>query len=214
MTEAGMVYYGVPSATSAGSLREWYDAGYSCVVLGEVPPPSWVNLFINVKNDKYLGYPWAINEIMKVVFERADIMVVGSDDVYPSCSADEMRRRYLSVFPDLDGIYEPSGGKSTSERQLAIYPAVGRNFYKNYNCGNGIYDTSYRHFYADQELAIVSTKLGKMHQDDTLKYDHRHWSRTGQNRPAHMARWKATASDDGDNFNRRRASDFNMVKWL
>ena len=213
-TNGKKIWYAVPSSKGQGSWKEWKDAGFNVAMLGEnQPKDESLDVFIHALDKEYLGYPWAIKRLMDYCFTTGDLVLVGSDDVFPTTSCNEYVAKYLFAYPNLDGLVEPSGGKKIGERQLCICPMVGREFFSRYNQGRGIYDTSYSHFYADQELSIASEQMGKLTRDDSIRFDHRHWTKDGSNRPDHMIRWKAGAQADEDNFHKRRANGFKDAIW-
>lgn len=203
----------IPTVDGRGSHFAWKDLGFKVLAMAPQEPMK-VDDFIQCEHADYKGHPWGIYTTMKRAFDNgADICIIGSDDVWPTTDRETYLSHYLHRFPEYDGIMEPSGGKSEGERNLVIVGFVGREFFRRYNGGMGVYDLSYNHFYSDQELAIVSNKLGKLYKNDYIKFDHRHWTKTGENRPWYMGRWKALAPQDEANFDRRMADGFSSVKW-
>lgn len=182
-------------------LGEWRELGYKLFILGE-DDYGLADRFERVSRADFKGCVWANNLMIDKMMGEADLVWVGSDDYYPDkrYSAEDVASIYKSVFPKLDGVMEAGDGKRPYERELAIAPIIGSAYIEKHR---PTWPDGYYHFCADRELAIIASKEGAFINEKRLKFNHRHWSITGEAQPEHMERWERLYVKDRDVFRQR-----------
>ena len=90
---------------------------------------------------------------------------------------------------------QPIGDRYGSIMKCAVSPWIGRKFIEKTYSGNGPYYTGYYHYFSDQELQDVATKLGCFYQDRSIVQYHDHWQRKNRTRPSYLM----TAKDKWEN---------------
>jgi hypothetical protein len=102
-------------------------------------------------------YPW-------------DILVIGSDDMWPV--ADEwdkiIREAMAKHYPDTDGmLWFPDG----YQKRITTMPVIGRKYYNRFG---HVYHPSYASFFCDNEQTEIAQAHGKLTYIDRQLFDHRH----------------------------------------
>jgi hypothetical protein len=210
------------------NLPLWADRGYDLLLFQD--KYRFAVDFANPKGDRlvdlvmvgneYIGWPKSINWLVQRQLQLGptrcpDVFIAAGDDMRPDPrrTAQEMAERYLSRFPNGEGIMQPIGDDwSDSQGLIAARicgsPIFGRAWASQAYNGAGPLCPEYHNFYADEELQNVAMRAGVLWQDmDTMHY-HDHWSRRGDPRTATEFRTQDWWDDDKATFERRRAAGF------
>lgn len=137
----------------------------------------------------------------------ADMIVLCQDDMEVLHHAyDDLLVKYLFYyFPDGDGILNPRL-KSTEDRWRTIValPVLGWKYYEQFNY---IYHPAYSSLYADNELQLVATRMGKIaHANDCLIINH-NWDKISDQLRHHT---ESLYETDYKIFNQRQANSFDL----
>jgi hypothetical protein len=191
------VWYAIPSKRPVNEamqvLDKWLKAGYRVAVLRDWDDPE-LPVHKNIRFPEYQGYGASVNYLMRWVLSEdpyCNWVVTGGDDYEPDSTIDpekvagECSEHFRSTF----GVMQPTGdrwmldenGTGASER-VCDAPWIGREFALRMYGGFGPY-YPYRHFYVDEELHEVATKLGVLWHRPDIKQVHNHWCRNGGIQP-------------------------------
>jgi hypothetical protein len=116
----------------------------------------------------------AVNRDIDIYIRNYDILLVGSDDMYPQevgydqIIIDEM----VNAFPKMDGCLWFNDGH-TGER-LNTLPVLGKEYYLKYGY---VYHSSYMSLWADNEYTELAQAAGKIKYIDQviIKHEHPDW---------------------------------------
>lgn len=131
-----------------------------CVPCGSAEYPNGTSLSkIHAVNRDIneCAYPW-------------DILVVGSDDMFPVAQGWDtiIREAMAKHFPDTDGmLWFPDG----HQKSITTMPIMGRKYYNRFL---KVYHDSYRSFFSDNEQTEIAQAYGKLVYIDRQLFDHRH----------------------------------------
>jgi len=199
----------LPSANprmAQAHLPKWVAMGYRVVMFQDPKCRFEVAGCEVYAAGSYVGYPAAINEMYGAVkgISAAPVVVLIGDDMDPDPfkSPAQIREEFLQKFPDTFGVMQPIGDTMDGTDRICGSPWVGRAFANRINKGRGPLWPEYFHFYADEELFNVTTKLGCLWQRRDLSHYHQHWTREGRHRPPHM-----TAAQDRWEIDKARHAD-------
>ena len=215
------IAFAIPSArpdVARVTFREWQKLGYLPAVVLD-PKTSTPAQALALANEgvsvttvqEYKGWAAAVNLLCQEILPDVDIVVTGGEDQFPDprYTALTYAEQFLQRFPDLCGIMQPTGDPFGS-KAAAVSPWIGRGWIKRAYKGNGPLCSTYRHFFADEELAEVA-KLEKVYWERSdMVQEHRHWQRPGHRtrRPVHMQAAHAAEGKDRILFNERKAKGF------
>lgn len=217
------VWYCIPSARPAAEVEKamawWRFRGYKVALFRDEDAkdvPGVRNI-----HGKYLGYAKAVNLLARIVLaDDPDCgwVVTGGDDILPDpCkSADEIARECEVYFGGTLGVMQPTGdrhleeadGRCAAER-VCVSPWLGRDWCERGYNGRGPLCEEYFHFFVDEDLHNVATRLGLLwHRVDICQH-HNFWGRTpGNPRPEHLKRAAAQWKEARDLFFARKAAGF------
>lgn len=191
-------------------LPKWVSAGYRVIVLQDrvrfdVPGCEIVH------SDVYNGYAWAVNKLYREhpSVSGAEVVVLIGDDMEPDPfkSPGEIRKEFLANFPDTFGVMQPIGDDLSGVDRICGSPWVGRSFASRINGGRGPLWEEYFHFFADEELFDVSTRLSCLWQRKDLSHYHDHWTRS-RTRPPHLSKAQENWDTDKSRHAKRKALGF------
>lgn len=138
---------------------------------------------------QYKGYWAATNHVIKALMGdekiKADIFVLAADDIDPdpTHTPKDISTSFFNRFPDGFGVMQPCGdpqgidssGKPAAAR-ICGSPWLGREWCRRAYGGSGAMSSDYFHFYSDEELFEVATKLGVLSMRPDYQQFHKHWS--------------------------------------
>lgn len=137
----------------------------------------------------------------------ADMLILCQDDMEVLHHGyDDLLVKYLFYyFPDGDGILNLRLKLLRSGwRTIVALPVLGWKYYEQFNY---IYHPAYTSLYADNELQLVATRMGKIaHANDGLIIDHNWFKISDQLR--HRA--ESAFECDQKIFNQRQANNFDL----
>ena len=131
---------------------------------------AFEGLDVWVKHGKSESKIHAINRDVNGFDEPWDILVVGSDDMFPVAQGwDTIIREAMALhFHDLGGmLWFPDG----YQKQITTMPIMGRRWFNRFG---HVYHPSYRSFFCDNEQTEVAQAHGKLVYIDKQLFDHRH----------------------------------------
>lgn len=204
------VWYVLPSANfemATRTLPAWRSIGYSIAVLIDAPGDDryhdladWI-----IVEEKYEGFPKAVNRLCKS-FSKAPVIVVGGDDIYPDYryQAEEIALEFIARYPTLYGVMQPTGDDYGATKRACVSPWIGRAFIEKH----GPYCEEYYHFFCDQDLQEVAKQKGVFWPREDVCQIHDHWRRHGRKRPVHMQKAKRQHAADRRTFLRRKVDGF------
>lgn len=181
------VYVLMPTAQKAHVpevLGKWRDMGYK---IGLFCDPG----FVKVQHDMLIQMPYpgvwkAWNMLAKAAFaNNADVVVLAGDDMLPDPirSAQVLAVEYLERFPTGFGIMQPTGdtqgekiGEQYNAGRICGSPWFGKRWCLDGYGGEGPVNGNYTAFYADEELQIIASGLGRLWQRPEVSQLHLHWS--------------------------------------
>lgn len=208
--EVWAVWPTVNISRSRQRIGEWKARGYKTAVL--INPPHQ-ELALSTADrvlvqSEWKGFPVAVNLLCRSV--PGDIVVVVGDDVTPDPiqTADEIAQSFIRRFPDLFGVAQPTADKYGCWSTCAVSPWIGRRFIQEAYGGKGPYWEGYYHYFSDEELQSVATKLGAFVQWESVLQYHHHWERYTKERPQHLLEAKDRWQADRSTFFRRTKSGF------
>lgn len=211
--EVWLVLPTVNESVCKENLPAWKDMGYKIAALQDR------NLFDIPEADRilrpwenYAGYAVSVNLLIDaLVPDTCRLIVAAGDDMRPdpNTKPNEIVDRFYARFPDGFGVLQPIGDDLPGTDRICGSPFIGRKFAQRINHGIGPFWPGYNHFYADEEMFEVTTRLGVLWLDPTLMHYHDHWTRHGTSRrlPSHSAlqtRW----DHDKALFQFRKAGNF------
>lgn len=215
------VWLVLPSANPAKARacnRAWQEQGYRTAFLLNGPafgaPLDAADLVIRER--EYRGWGNSINHLCTLI--GAPIVVGAGDDMtpHPTLTAGEIGLQFLGRFPDTFGVMQPTGdrwgdhgdGKGALADRICGSPWMGRTFIERWNQGTGPFWHEYFHFYADEEMKVVTERAGILWQRPDIIHDHDHWMRNGGHRPQYMKPAQEKWNQDKAVFQRRAAANF------
>jgi len=169
-------------------FARWTCAGYH--VAAFIDPGTRVpkNCSLAIE-DRYEGYAKSINRLWREVTDVADIIIAGSDDLYPCAdkSAQDLAADFFARFPDGFGVmhlakYDLSQGQSTDHCWM------GADYARRINRGAGPYWPDYYHFFDDTEAGEVADRLTVLWRRRDLGQRHAHWSLSTNQPPPHLGK--------------------------
>lgn len=203
----------LPSANprmAQAHLPKWVAMGYRVVMFQDKVRFDIAGCEVYAAGS-YIGYPAAINEMYQAVkgIAAAPVVVLIGDDMDPDPfkSPAQIREEFLQKFPDTFGVMQPIGDTMDGTDRICGSPWVGRAYANRINQGRGPLWPEYFHFFADEEMFNVTTKLGCLWQRRDLSHYHNHWSRGGS-RPAHMAKAQERWDTDKARHDDRKAKGY------
>lgn len=180
------VWYAIPSASTERAERcasAWREMGYRVAILidGPTMEPRGADLVVRVP--AYEGYFASVNALSRrlVIEDGAEIVVTGGDDMFPDPHhrADEIAADFRRDFPDLCGVMQPTGDDMPGTDRICGSPWLGREWILRGYEGTGPF-WPYGHFFGDEELRIVATRVDRLVDRPDLIQRHEHWSRGGK----------------------------------
>ena len=201
----------IGAATSiTAAVEQVRAAGYRVIVLQdrvrfEIPGAEIYTV------DVYEGYARSVNHLYRTVPGVADapvVVFIGDDmEPDPSRSPGAIREEFLARFPDTFGVMQPIGDGLAGVDRICGSPWIGRSFATRINGGQGPFWPDYYHFFADEELHEVATRLGVLWQRRDLSHYHDHWTRRGE-RPPHLEEAQNRWSESKAIHDRRKAEGY------
>lgn len=224
MNEKSHVWYAIPSARPAAEVNKcldlWSGMGYRVAVLRDRgAEPVDADLLVT---GEYPGYARAVNGLAAMVLRfdpLCNFVVTGGDDMHPDpvASPEVIESECLQYFAKSTyGIMQPTGdrwmtdksGRAASER-ICGSPWMGREFIERMNGGRGPFWPEYDHYYCDEELYEVSSKLLRLWQRPELTHYHNHWHRADNaQRPPHLVKAESNWDQSKRLFEYRKAKRF------
>jgi hypothetical protein len=206
------VAFPTANADAADSvLHEWRRMGYRTAVLidpGMRRPAADV---VIIESD-WRGYAAAMNRLSYDLRGSFDILVAAADDLLPDVDqpAACIAETYCDMFPQLDGVMQPTGDRYGQTGPAAVSPWIGARFIAHRYGGRGPYWPGYHHLFCDTELAEVARRRECYAEVATVAQYHRHWSRGHEDTlPAHRrAEIVARARLDRELFEARLSHGF------
>lgn len=203
---------------SRANVPKWLDMGYEVVLLQDrfrftVPGVNvpGVSQIVTPFGDQYIGWPRAVNYLVRHVIDpRVGIVVAAGDDMEPDPvrRAEHLAAEFWLRFPDGFGVMQPTGDPMDGTTRICGSPWMGRGWLDRAYCGMGAMWGGYFQFYADEELKNVAERLGVLWQRPDVTQYHHHWTRENRPAPGHHAlsqeRWDA----DKAHFLWRQAAGF------
>jgi len=178
------IWYAIPTANLERArlcVHKWRRQGYRVALWLDQPmdlEPDYVRVA-----PVYPGYFVAVNELARalVVEKGAEIVVTGGDDIDPDPNqcADRIGGDFVSRFPDLCGVMQPTGDSLPLTTRQCGSPWLGREWIVQANGGRGAFWPGYRHYYGDVELKHVAQRLKRLWQRPDLCQYHDQWRRHG-----------------------------------
>lgn len=222
-------YLILPSADpikAAENLPKWKARGWKIAVLVDdqeylARNPHYLDFCDRVLvAGTYLGYPWAIKEILRYV-QAESYLAAGEDMWPPDIDAVAMQQMYLTKFPTGLGILQCTGdrwmtdrsGLAASER-ICGSPMFGNEYVRRANMGRGVFWPGMYHFYADQLMKETAERDGILWQFAGLTIHHDHWHRAKRERPQHMNPARDSWSRDKAEYERLKADGFRGTELL
>lgn len=225
MSSTLRIWYAIPTANQLKAIETfnvWKARGYQCAALLNNTAPEdglaeCCGLVLGRK--EYKGYSWAVNTLCRYLLQLnlADIIITGGDDIYPDPSTDpqQLGKEFIEHFKGTFGVMQPTGdvwmlddeGRGAAERVCGS-PWMGAEFCKRMYGGNGPLFEGYYHFYEDEELQEVVSKLGVLWQRKDISQEHKHWSRGKTQKPAYLKKANELWAESKELFNSRKAAGF------
>ena len=214
-------WFCIPSIRpDGGSLPLWKARGYKLAVFRDNGAPRLPFEADIVIHDGYISYPKAVNLLIRLAAymePQAQWFVVAGDDIDPDPQhdpqviADQCTAQFNGTF----GVMQPTGdrwciddrGTCSSER-VCDSPWIGREFALRSYKGPGPFCEEYFHFFVDEELHCVATKLGVLWHRRNIFQVHHHWSREHRERPAHLHPARLDWNKSKHFFIQRKAAGF------
>lgn len=191
-------------------LPKWVAHGYRVIVLQDRVRFDMPGCEV-VHADDYHGYAWAVNKLYREhpgVSAAPVVVLIGDDmDPDPERSPGQLRDEFLAHFPDTFGVMQPIGDALPGVDRICGSPWVGRGFASRINGGTGVLREEYFHFFADEELHGVATRLGVLWQRRDVSHYHDHWTRRGE-RPTHLGKAQERWDEDKAKHDRRRDAGY------
>lgn len=191
------VWFVVPTkAAPMNKLGMWRDRGYKVWTFQDVGDP--MATCDAVTFGVYEGYAKAVNQLVTGVLSMhsgVQWIVTGGDDYSPDMNIDPQKiaQECTEHFKGTFGVMQPTGdrwmvdqnGLCASER-VCDCPWMGVDFCRRMYGGIGPLWPEYRHWFVDEELHEVASKLGVLWHRPDIRQFHYHWSRTGKARPEYL----------------------------
>lgn len=178
------VWYAIPSANldrARQCVARWRQLGYRTAVWLDREGDTGAD-YVHVER-RYPGYFVAVNRLAQfLVRERnATIVITGGDDVDPDPNrcAGELGEEFVTRFPDLLGVMQPTGDSLERTASQCGSPWLGRAWVVRAYGGRGPFPRVYKHFYGDVELKQVAERLDVLWQRPELCQYHDQWRRRG-----------------------------------
>jgi len=209
------VWFAIPSACYSQAkinLPKWKAKGYKVAVyLTTGKPYGKINADL-IQTGAYFGWPKTSNLIAKFVIKTipdCTIVIAGGDDMFPlptDPDAGIIEKQFIQHFKGTMGVMQPTGDlwmNRVAER-ICGSPWLGKQFIRVAYKGMGPFWPEYNHFYADEELKVVTAKSKLLWQREDLTHYHNHWTRNHQQSPIHMEQAQQSWETDGQLFVARR----------
>jgi hypothetical protein len=161
----------------------------------------------------YRGVWNACNDASYAALEAgAEVCLFAGDDMDPdpNHTAEEIAAQYLVRFPDGYGLMQPCGDRQGDAIAQRICGSAwfGREWIRGAYEGRGPTNASYRHFFGDEELALVGEQLGVLWWRPDLTQFHHHWSWGHLPKQPYHTRNQQWWYQDRALFDARRAAGF------
>lgn len=195
---------------ATATFQKWMNMGYdtACLVYETPFPTNYIHLLLS---SPYKGWPWAVNELCRML-ANYDWIITGGADIYPDPikRADEIADECYAHFNGTLGVMQPSADKygAIETSSAAVSPWLGREFRNRVNGGTGPMCELYGHYYADGELMHVAQRLGTFWWRNDLNQYHDHYGRKNEPLPEHLKFWSARSGDDRNVFETRIRKNF------
>jgi hypothetical protein len=213
-----LCWYCIPihdGSAAAECLSSWKSLGYHVAVVGESLSLQRLSSLVDLVliRNTYDGYAEAVNYLWKIIGARADIFITGGFDVWPdpNFKANDAAELYLSHFPLLEGVMQPTGDSFTPPEDFRVSapsPWIGRRFSLSVYGGIGPLWPGYFHSFVDWELFEVASRLGVYAIEPKLSQRHNRWTNDSRGWPSYLSRAKAAHSTDRNLLHRRRQMDY------
>jgi hypothetical protein len=140
-------------------------------------------------------------------FYDFNLLIVTSDDAIPTVNHYDkfLDKAMYQKFPDYDGVINFYDGHV--RRECNTLPVIGGKYYRRFHY---VYHPSYKSFYCDEELMLVSRILRKELYIDTKFIEHKHpafgaamWDSVYEKNEPYLA-------CDRKNFLTRKSANFNL----
>lgn len=206
------VYYVYPSCNAERhneTVERWRKQGYKVGVLTN--GPMIMDVDFSIWEPVYQGYWKSVNMLCKALVERADVIVVGADDIHPdpNLTAQEIAGQFLEHFPGGYGVMQPTGDDLDGTDRICGSPWLGSAWIREGYHGEGPYWGGYGHYYADEEMFEVARDRRVLWQRDDLTQYHDHWIRKGADAKTDYQIYNNGYWDqDKELFRDRRAKNF------
>jgi hypothetical protein len=185
------VFLCVPTAGKSHvreQFSKWCGQGYRIAALtnGTTISPDFDHLLtLHMHTEWYPGVWKSWNLLARAAFGMgADVVVLAGDDMDPDPrkTAREIADEYFARFRLGEGVMQPCGdpqgdlidGQRNAGR-ICGSPWIGPKWIE-LSYGYGAVCEDYYAFYADEELKILSEKMGLLWLRQDLMQYHRHWS--------------------------------------
>lgn len=167
---------------------------------------AFQGLVVDVKIGTSLSKIDAINRDINECVYPWDILVVGSDDMFPVAQGWDtvIREAMAKHYPDTDGmLWFPDGYAKT----LCTMPIMGRAYYSRFG---HVYNPSYRSYFCDNEQQEVAEAHGKMFYIPQQLFSHRHPDNRVKGVPSDPTYRKSIPdwAADQRNYHKRRRNGF------
>lgn len=164
----------------------------------------------------YVGYAASINQLAKLVLQRADVQIVvaAGDDVWPDPDRrpEDLEVEFIEHFGGTYGVMQPAGHSDWSNVALEVAwsPWLGREWCERAYGGKGPLWPGYFHFWVDHELQKVAEKEGVFWPRADVCQRHDTWKRRVPRlpRPPHLHEANRRHGEDRDLFFEREAQGF------
>lgn len=158
--------------------------------------PAWVenNPIIYIRRGISHGKIHAINRDIDDYINDFDILLVGSDDMWPQVGGFDrvIMNDMQAHFPDTDGClwydtensegellrrlkrHVQPGSKDYLNNWICMMPVMGKAYYKRFNY---VYHPAYKSFWCDNEQTRVAQRLGKIRylHNRIISHEHYNW---------------------------------------
>jgi hypothetical protein len=196
------VWFAIPSkrdpATAETYLNHWRERGYKIALWRDQDDPAIAADF-TATAPVYPGYHGAINGLARCIRSldlNAEWIVTGGDDMLPdpNKTAEEIGAECSEHFKGSFGVMQPTGDKWAGSDPGAICgsPWMGREFCRRMYGGKGPFCEAYPHMWGDEEMHIITSRLGILWNRPDLTHFHGHFRRNAgfklSQRPSWMVR--------------------------
>lgn len=173
----------------ARHIGAWKDAGYKIALLQDRVHFDVPEADVILRPWKeYIGYAASVNFMVNAVNPHAcGLYVYAGEDMRPDekHTLGEIRDMFFDKFDDGFGVMQPTGDDLDGTDRICGSPFVGAPFARQWNHGLGTFWPGYNHYFADEELFNTAGSHGLLWQNPELTHYHDHWTRPGNEKPAH-----------------------------